>query len=606
MPEDPEVHVHDDNLEKEIQESGQKMGKPVTGFLRIHPSMFSVGTEKRKYKTMTVHNINYIASSEPALEGSPPIDEHDLQRIKEPNYRCCEYLMGRNASGKVHHRVRGKYMAVACGHHCITISFGLESHPMLLPPAVYDEIVANSYTGQNSEPAKAELLRDFHIPDRFIVPHSQAVLKKMDHRPIRIFAAVVTPLFVWAVVDFSRLVRFHVTSIGRHWVASDLEPGSELWGVIWKPYNVGPDWRSEQSVVRPALDEWRNRILRSRSRQTITDAMANDSYAFSPFGRHLIADALHEQGIFPGMPAKLVCADDSQYTRFVDGLMNYINDLATTSFTSLLSCRMNTTNPFDFNWKADTDYGNRCVKVFRRAYVGVKVPLFNYLLKNGLLDPQHTMGTSSYILKPEHESLIVSERDRQLVMLPVWQQADLFTVIRANIPEGWYGGDAASARPVEDYRLQGYMTTIGPVNFRELKSNMVNLNDVEVLSGKPGRKPKIRTGKRGKPPKTPRVSTLRNRAHKLDKADGSIVTTQQRLLAQYSTLFPHSTGSQDETDTTPTPSDASTSKPTKRKGDLEALIAGWGEHLTTYIEPQPLSPIKMNTMTRHNSRRISV
>lgn len=68
------------------------------------------------------------------------------------------------------------------------------------------EIIPNDVAGPNNDPKKAEQIRTFLIPEKFIVPGSS------DRRPrtVKIFVAFISLEWVYVMSDFSGLVRMHI------------------------------------------------------------------------------------------------------------------------------------------------------------------------------------------------------------------------------------------------------------------------------------------------------------------------------------------------------------------------------------------------------------
>lgn len=88
---------------------------------------------------------------------------------------------------------------------------------------IYDEILLNCGPGPNEDSEKAQLLRSFQVPSRFIEDHSSS-----SDRTVNIFAAWVSDDYAWVLVDFARIVRFHVLSCDAIWQRSKLSPKSPL------------------------------------------------------------------------------------------------------------------------------------------------------------------------------------------------------------------------------------------------------------------------------------------------------------------------------------------------------------------------------------------
>lgn len=99
----------------------------------------------------------------------------------------------------------------------MVINFGLEAHIIGMSKEIYDHIISKNIPGTNADLNKSELLRSFVFPEEYIEPGSSA----RRPRRINIFAAFVSDEWVWALMDFSRLVQMHVISRDRPWEASD-------------------------------------------------------------------------------------------------------------------------------------------------------------------------------------------------------------------------------------------------------------------------------------------------------------------------------------------------------------------------------------------------
>jgi hypothetical protein len=88
---------------------------------------------------------------------------------------------------------------------------------------VFDELLHNCVPGPNSDRKKAELLRSFKIPADLIEENSSS-----SNRTVNIFAAWISKEYVWVLVDFARLVRFHILSRNQIWSKDDVCPTSPV------------------------------------------------------------------------------------------------------------------------------------------------------------------------------------------------------------------------------------------------------------------------------------------------------------------------------------------------------------------------------------------
>ena len=67
-------------------------------------------------------------------------------------------------------------------------------------------------------------------------------------------------------------------------------------------------------------------------------------------------------------------------------------------FQKYCNLRANHFWPFTFNKATNTNYMKSFIAIFKCTKVKVNAELFNYYLRNGLLDPNHTMGKRIYII----------------------------------------------------------------------------------------------------------------------------------------------------------------------------------------------------------------
>ncbi|KAH7902820.1 hypothetical protein BJ138DRAFT_973516, partial [Hygrophoropsis aurantiaca] len=459
MPEAPEIQAFLYRINRwKSRYAAQNNGQAPEAYLKIFPRMFAVGTAQRDYSSCYVDLLGY---DEKTMErqhddNSYEANVHDLLRSKNQPY---EYLVNRQLQkGELHACARGKILAIAAGHHLVAISLGLEAHIVGMTKDDFDEITKEDQPGPNKNRMKADKLRTFPLPQRFCEPDTSPNIK----RTVNIFMAFVSESanYVWALVDFARIVRLNVISHSRFWSASDMLPSSPSWSTIFNQFGDGPDWVLEMDKAMHALDVWRSEVLDSEVFTPLVDIMcAKDSYVFAGFGRHLAHDFLHLQGLFPNTPASFVCSDIGLYSKLKSSLVEFMAIWKSTTFLQRCANLVNSSNPFAYNTTSFKNYYSSHILVFRRPQVQVPVDLYNGLVQDGLLDPDHIIG-QPYI--PDTSQLELEKRSR---WLPVFMRGnDVYTVIRAKCPDGWRDGPE---KTVNDLRLEGYKTTIGVAEFRE-------------------------------------------------------------------------------------------------------------------------------------------
>lgn len=106
----------------------------------------------------------------------------------------------------------------------MAISFGLESHIFGMKPDLFWKIISNDVPGPNVDPAKAERVRTFLIPEEYIVEGSSP----RRPRTVKIFAAIVSDKWVLVLTDFVGLVRMHIKSQDAIWTERDFAVGSPV------------------------------------------------------------------------------------------------------------------------------------------------------------------------------------------------------------------------------------------------------------------------------------------------------------------------------------------------------------------------------------------
>ncbi|KAJ7223500.1 hypothetical protein GGX14DRAFT_658327 [Mycena pura] len=110
----------------------------------------------------------------------------------------------------------------------------------LVPNADLFEITSVSQPGSNRNAAKAQRLRTFALPDRFITPHSQD-----KGRTVNILAAVIME-----------------------------EISIILWQTqLWSCFPSGPDWMVETAAALEYMDQWRDEVLCNRAQTPIIAAL---------------------------------------------------------------------------------------------------------------------------------------------------------------------------------------------------------------------------------------------------------------------------------------------------------------------------------------------
>lgn len=97
------------------------------------------------------------------------------------------------------------------------------------------------------------------------------------------------------------------------------------------------------------------------------------------------------------MPSRLICQDDSLFDKFATLVEQYLKYFTTENFLNSVTGIANSDNPFTFNETSNTMYMQRHIFVFRRTNAKVDRDLYIDYCKQGLLDPNHTIGKLSHL-----------------------------------------------------------------------------------------------------------------------------------------------------------------------------------------------------------------
>ncbi|PPR02049.1 hypothetical protein CVT26_008727 [Gymnopilus dilepis] len=470
------------------------------------------------------------------------------KRAKGEHY---EYLMNPpKLLGRLIVRRRGKLLVVAAGTEAACISLGLEGHIVGMRTADFQDIIAGEVDGPNEDPEKAAKIRTFLLPDRFVTKGSST-----SPRHVKIFAAWISSEWVWALLDFSGLVRIHVKSKSRAWTEADLAVGSPEWKNLFKTFNGSPDWILEKDCAIKRLRKWRDAILQEYSiwkeavaaarqrydqelrqrncmadffdasnpgrrasiisgpglvlppqtpRPIIREICSNSMDAFSGFGRHLANDFLHQQVIFPGTPAYIICEDEATFKQFENGIYDFFSQFTTPKFFRDVGSVPNSKNPFEFNELSNTRYMQKYITVFRRAESRITRDHYYQLCERGLLDPEHTIGDPY----PESKAQALKAKFDQWRRHPDSKKATrrepvhfyggnlrAYSAIVARAPAEW-NIVVDRVRVTRDITTFGYTTTIGIAQFREYLLNRIIYREVRSSGG---RRARNKTGQGGRP-----------------------------------------------------------------------------------------------------------
>ncbi|KAF7969568.1 hypothetical protein HWV62_26931 [Athelia sp. TMB] len=305
------------------------------------------------------------------------------ERLGNPDYtsksagKPWEYLLKDASSGPLYAYPRGKQLALACGNHATVISFALEAHLMGMKRIDYDEIISASVPGSDAD--RGHLHHGFVVPERFREPNSSPT----QSRTVNIFLAWVSEEWVWALVDFARLVRFYVISRDARWSREDITPSSHIWSSLWSAFASGPDWNFETRDAIQCTRDWRRRTLAKKrvSFKPIINILGDSNEpAFFAFGRHTANDFLHSIGLFPGCPAIWICSQNTRFEKFLQGIIDYMRTWVQPKFLTMAAgwrCGIESTT-------IDSQFAGYATTIGLAEFHELKANRLNYdlLLKN--------------------------------------------------------------------------------------------------------------------------------------------------------------------------------------------------------------------------------
>ncbi|KAK6980542.1 hypothetical protein R3P38DRAFT_3118132 [Favolaschia claudopus] len=430
-------------------------------YLVVFPRTWAEGTARKPHETFSIDVGDYTDSLEPI---PVKVSEYDEEKPAD------------DCSWAIPHRPK---LAPGPVHHALVCRLGLEGSILVMTRSDYEEVTSVCVPGNNPNKSKAARLRSFLVPERFVEPGAR--LKDEDFK-VNILAAVVME---------THAIVIHVVSSARKFEKADLRPGSEMWrDRLWAKWGGAPDWVYETDAALASLDEWHASVLSSEQRTPILDVLnTSDSFA-SGLGQHM---AIH-----PDMPSFDLCADAALYARFRNHLPNFMRTFVSASYLERCGLAANSSNPFIFNEHSHNNFIRGFVKVYRKAKVHVPANLYNSYQSQGLLDPDHIIGTP--YLQP-WDPAGYTYKVAPVRFLPD-KNNNRYTIICAQPPETWESAHTQEA-PFDDVSDAGFSSTLGPASFVEVLRNKLDPEEIARLrQGKTratlARYPQ-RTGNRGRP-----------------------------------------------------------------------------------------------------------
>ncbi|KAJ2998088.1 hypothetical protein NUW54_g7064 [Trametes sanguinea] len=325
---------------------------------------------------------------------------------------------------------------------------------------------AHDCPGSNKDPKKAAQMRSFVVPQELVVDGARNL--EGSQQTMAVFAALVG------------------------------EEQTLLWKHIWSN-NHGPDWIDEKTTAEATLDVWRAGVLEtlkdmvtaSAAKVSLLDALCSRQDVFNGYGQHTSHELLHVLGLWPGMPALELCADEEMFNRFKMCLHTYAAQYTSNTYRRRCLSLPNRQSPLEYNYKSDDNYHKLYLRVFRKSLVRMTREEYNRFARLGLFNSDHVIGEPYQV--NENDLIDVAYKD-----VPVYQylqshksKEPIYTAIVARPPSHWkYSSGDVQKMIAPDARNAGFATTIGPASFHMYKNNQHHWD----AKAKPGRKAKARRG----------------------------------------------------------------------------------------------------------------
>ncbi|KAF7359925.1 hypothetical protein MVEN_00718500 [Mycena venus] len=415
MPEAQVLNAFARRIWRTLERAYSETGYWPEGVLRLFPRTWAEGTAVKAHKTFSVDVGDYCKSLEPSTIS---INEHDEKRF--PDSMPGRYLLSQKFTpGPVHVAVRGKCLAITVGHHALVCHFNLEGNVRPMKRLDFEKLVATCVPGNNKNPAKAERLRSFVSPPKFLEPGAR---KKKTIYKINILAAVVMDDDVIIVTDFSRMSQLHVVSSFSVLQESDLCPGSALWKTrLWSRFLGGPDWIVETDAALCALDTWCMDVIRRRVTKPILDVLLEVDGPGAGMGQHLANDLLFGIALHPDTPSLTICLSDELYSELRTHIPAFMATFASPLYLQRCAGDPNSDNPFVFHEVSNTNFLRTYVLVYRKLEVRVPAILYNLYQSRGT--PYHRSWTPT----------------TQIVAVQLFEdsQNNRYHIIRAKPPADW-------------------------------------------------------------------------------------------------------------------------------------------------------------------------
>ena len=146
------------------------------------------------------------------------------------------------------------------------------------------------------------------------------------------------------------------------------------------------------------LLSWREDMKRARNLSlSLVREMCSNQRVFNGFGKHTTIDLLYALAVWPGTPPCVICENDDTFEHFASGLVYYSRMWLSRDYWNDCLAPQNLSSAVAHDRWSNKKYLSKYLWVFRKSEISqMPSALYNQYVRLGLLNPEHTIGTSSF------------------------------------------------------------------------------------------------------------------------------------------------------------------------------------------------------------------
>lgn len=168
-------------------------------------------------------------------------------------------------------------------------------------------------------------------------------------------------------------------------------------------FSGSPDWVYDLEDALANLDNWRQTVLKKKTKTCIVDVLADNKGPGGGIGKHLACDFLYQVAIHPDTPCFFLCSNNELYDRVRAHLPVFMMTWVSEKFLKACGGRTNSLNPFAFNTTSNRNFLSGFVDMYRRTMARVPREIYNLHLSMGHFDPHHVIGMAPSSCSPDSD-----------------------------------------------------------------------------------------------------------------------------------------------------------------------------------------------------------